>query len=346
MDHVRAARAEVAPHDSAERFAQMGVDVFLGHARFEDTHRVVVDDRHTLSFRRAIIATGSRPAIPDIEGLDTVRYYTNETFFEIDALPKRLGIIGGGPIGCEMAQAFARFGSLVHVFEHGEQLLGREDADVAGTLSECLRSEGVVLYLGAKVRRVSQRDDGAIAIATHRDDGERETIVDALLVATGRRPNVEQLGLESAGVRCSSEEGLAVDRHLATSQAHIYAVGDVALKYRFTHLADASARVAVRNAFAPLGEPVQELVVPWCTYTDPEIARVGLGRDQARERAVDVDCYQIDFSDNDRAVASGHTVGFARVLTKKGSDEILGAVIVGRGAGRDHPVSVQRQGAW
>lgn len=330
MERMRALRADIAHHDSAARFRDLGVDVYLGDARFVGPDRIALDGQE-LSFHRAMIATGGRAAVPPIPGLVESGYLTNETVFNLTARPERLVVVGGGPIGCELAQAFARLGSRVTLLQAAPRLLEREDADAAELLTQVLREEGVDLRLGAKLEAVERTAAGRLCRGTA--GGEPFAVEgDEVLVAAGRRPNLEGLGLDEAGVEFTAK-GVTVNDHLRTSNPRIYAVGDVALPFQFTHLADAAARLAVQNAFFPVKKRFSSLVIPWATYTEPEIAHVGWYEQQAVERRVAVETLTIPFAELDRAILTGETRGFVRlhVTAKKG--RIVGATIVGPHAG-------------
>jgi pyruvate/2-oxoglutarate dehydrogenase complex dihydrolipoamide dehydrogenase (E3) component len=329
MERVRERRARIAPHDSPERFESLGVHVFKGDARFVSPHEVDVDGRK-LRGRVFVIATGSRAGLPPVEGLAEARPYTNETIFdELDERPARMIVIGGGPIGCELGQAFAALGVRVTILEAQGRLLEKEDADAADVVRRSLERDGVVVRTGVRIARV--RRDGAL---TRLEIEGGETLeAEAVLVAAGRIPNVESLGLDVAGV-AFTKRGVTVDAHLRTSQGHIYAAGDVAGSYQFTHLADHHARTVVRNVLVPAPKAsVDVRVLPWCTYTSPELARVGLSEDDARKQGIDVDVWRVPMDAVDRAIVEGEEDGFAKVLTPKGGDAILGATIVSSHAG-------------
>ncbi len=265
MDRMRRLQARIAHNDSAERVRGLGVDVYLGRAKFVSRSAVEVDGRR-LEFARAIIATGGRAMVLPVPGLAEAGYLTNETVFSLRELPKRLTVIGAGPIGCELAQTFRRLGSDVTMISHGPKLLPKEDADAAAILDARFRREGIRLELGTKLVRV-ERDRTVVF--------DRGTVAsDAILVAVGRVPGVDDLGLDAAGV-AFGKHGVEVDDHLRTSNRRIFAAGDVASKYQFTHAADALARIALQNALFFGRKRQSALVVPWCTYTDPEIAHVG-----------------------------------------------------------------------
>ena len=330
MQRMRKLRAEISPHDSAERFRQLGVDVFFGAATFRDSETIEVEGT-PLKFRRAVIATGARAAAPPIPGLDQVRYLTNESLFELTELPRRLAIVGAGPIGCEMAQAFARLGSEVHLLDVGPRVLAREDADAAELVQRSLQRDGVRLHLSCKDLRVATSEPLLLEYLS--PGGERQAIsADRLLVVAGRSPRIEGLGLERVGVE-ADRRGIRVDDHLRTTNRHIFAAGDVCSAFQFTHAADFMARIVIQNALFLGRKKFSSLVIPWCTYTSPELARVGLNQQEALQQARKVTTVQLDFSQLDRAVLEGHPEGFARVHLRPGSDRILGATIVGQHAG-------------
>ena len=328
MERVRRVRAEIAPHDSAKRYAELGVDVFLGHGRFVDARTVDVAGAR-LPFTRAVIATGARAAPPPIPGLEDC--LTNETVWSLVDQPRRLAVLGAGPAGCELAQAFARLGTRVTLVEVADQVLIREDPDAAALVAAALEQDGVELLLGAKLERVERRG-AARALRVVTAAGAREVEADAVLVAVGRAPNVEDLGLDAAGVRWSPK-GVGVDAQLRTANPRVFAAGDVCLETKFTHAADASAKLVVRNAFFFGRRRAADLVIPWVTYTDPEVAHVGLYERDARARGIELDTFQAPLAGNDRAKADGDSAGFLKVHVRKGSDSILGATVVARNAG-------------
>lgn len=330
MERMRRLRAEISEHDSAQRFRGLGADVFLGHARFTGPDRVEVDGR-ALRFRRAILATGGRPALPPIPGLADAGALTNETVFSLTELPDRLVVIGGGPIGAELAQAFARLGSRVVLLEAGSEILKHDDAEAAAVVHAALRRDGVDVRTGAKVVEV-RRADGELLVRVEGGGAAEDFPADRILVAAGRAPNVEELGLDAAGVRVG-RRGVEVDERLRTSSSRIYAVGDVNGRMAFTHAADAQARLAVQNALFFGRKRLSDLVVPWCTYTDPELAHVGLSAREAAERGDEVETLTIPLAQMDRARLDGATDGFFRFHLRKGSDRILGATVVGEHAG-------------
>jgi pyruvate/2-oxoglutarate dehydrogenase complex dihydrolipoamide dehydrogenase (E3) component len=330
MERMRRLRASISRHDSASRFAGLGVDVFIGEGRFVAGDAVEVAGQR-LQFRRAVVASGARPLAPPIPGLDDVGFLTNEDFFTLTELPRRLGVIGGGPIGCEMAQTFARFGSVVTLFDMSPHVLPREDADAAEVVQSALVRDGVGLELGIRVGRVERVGDG-IAVEFERGGETHTARVDQLLVAVGRAPNVEGMGLEAAGVEFD-RAGVKVDDRLRTTNKLVYAVGDVASRFKFTHVADALARIAIQNSLFFGRAKASDLVVPWCTFTSPEIAHVGMYAQDARDAGLEIDTVTIPLTDNDRAVLEGADEGFLRVHLQQGKDRILGATLVAEHAG-------------
>ncbi|MHB1556999.1 MAG: mercuric reductase [Isosphaeraceae bacterium] len=330
MDRMRRVRAEISPHDSAARFRDLGVDVFLGSGRFIGLDALEVAGR-TLRFRKAVIATGARASAPPIPGLDDAGYLTNETVFSLTALPRRLAVIGAGPIGCELAQAFARFGAEVTLLEGQHQILGNEDRDAAALVESSLRRDGIEINCCCNITRVLR--DGREKVLTMECAGEnRQLRVDEILVGVGRAANVEGLGLETAGVAYDGA-GVMVDDQLRTTNPRIFAAGDVCSRFKFTHAADALARLAIQNALFLGRARAGALTMPWCTYTDPEIAHVGLYEAQAQKRGIPVRTFVQEFRDVDRAVLDGETAGFVKVHVREGTDRIIGATIVGRHAG-------------
>lgn len=337
MHRMRGIRARISPNDSADRFQnELGVDVYFGEARFTGRDEVSVAGT-TLRFSKAVIATGARAFVPPIPGLDETGYLTNVSIFDLRELPSRLLVVGGGPIGCELTQAFSRLGSEVTVIEMGKQFLEREDPDAAKLLFDTLESEGVAIRLSTRLTRVEVGEDGgkrAIVENTADDDGNEEFIpFDEILIAVGRSPNVTGLDFERAGVRFDSRTGVEVDDHLRTSNPNIYAAGDICMATKFTHAADFAARAVIQNALFFGRKKLSALNIPWCTYTDPEIAHVGLYERDAVARGLEVDTFVREFSDVDRAITEGDDAGFVKIHTRRGSDRILGATIVARSAG-------------
>jgi pyruvate/2-oxoglutarate dehydrogenase complex dihydrolipoamide dehydrogenase (E3) component len=332
MARMREIRAGIAPVDGAPRYSgELGVDVFIGDATFSGKDTVEVAGA-TLKFKHAVIATGARAAVPPIEGLAEAGYLTNTTLFELEELPARLGVIGAGAIGCEMAQAFARFGSQVTLFEGAARILAREEAEASAIVARALTEDGVAIHTNARVVRV-EKIDGATRVTYAQGDSERTVEVDALLVAAGRAPNTENLGLDAAGVELTERGAVRVNDQLQTTNRHVYAVGDVAIRHQFTHMADYSARAVIQNALFPGHKNYSSYVVPWSTYTDPEVAHTGATFEELERDGAAFDTYTQEFEDNDRAKLEGRTEGYVRVYTVKGKDEILGATVVGEHAG-------------
>ncbi len=303
MERLRCLRADISPHDSVRRFQGLGVDVFLGEGRFSGPDALEVV-RQELRFARAVVATGARAVAPPIPGLAETGYLTNESLFSLTELPRRLAVIGAGPIGCEMAQCFARFGSRVVLIETICQVLPREDPEAAAFVEKALRRDGVEVRCGVTVRAARRDESGAMVLVLDRDGDTEEVAADAVLVAVGRAPNVEGLGLEAAGV-AYDRHGVPVDDHLRTSNPRIFAAGDVASRFKFTHAADALARVAIRNALFFGRAKASALTIPWCTYTSPELAHVGLSERAASERGLAIDTLRVPLEDVDRARLDG-----------------------------------------
>jgi pyruvate/2-oxoglutarate dehydrogenase complex dihydrolipoamide dehydrogenase (E3) component len=339
MARMRRLRAEISPNDSAQRFKELGVDVFFGEARFLDRRTIEVSgevDGTRLRFARAALCTGARAALPPIPGLEEAGCHTNETIFTLTELPPRLAVIGAGPIGCELAQAFARFGSRVTVLEQADRLLPREEADAARLVQAQMERDGVQFLFRAAISKVDRRGDEKIV---HYANGGRrqELAVDAILVGAGRRPNVEGLGLDRAGVTFTSA-GVTVNTLLQTSNKRIYAAGDVCSAEKFTHAADAQAQILIQNALFPhpfgLGYAITSLlIIPRCTYTEPELAQVGLTEAEARRDRVEIQSYTVPLSEVDRARLDGEEDGLVRLHVRKGTEEIVGATIVASHAG-------------
>lgn len=332
MARMRRLRAHISRHDSVQRFSkELGVDVFLGAARFVADGVVEVDGAR-LAYRKAVIATGARAAQPDVPGLQGAGFLTNETVFSLTERPRRLAVIGGGPIGCELAQAFQRLGSEVTLFHDRAHVLDREDADAAEIVQRSLVRDGVRLVLGAKIGRVERRG-AEKRIAYAGDGGESEVVVDEILVGAGRQPNVEGLGLETVGVSFDARDGVRVDDRLRTTNRRIFAAGDVCMRWKFTHAADFAARIVIQNALFLPTRRLSSLTMPWCTYTSPEIAHVGLYEDEARARGIETTAFVRPLAEVDRAIADGDEEGFVKILVKRGTDRIVGATVVASHAG-------------
>jgi pyruvate/2-oxoglutarate dehydrogenase complex dihydrolipoamide dehydrogenase (E3) component len=331
MERMRRLRTTLSSVDSAVRYRKLGVDIFFGQARFTGLDRLAVAGR-TLPFRKAILATGARAAQPDIPNLDEVGYFTNETVFTLTELPPRLAVVGAGPLGCELAQAFARFGSAVTLIANHGQVLPREDLDAALLVQQALQRDGVRVWTNCHATGALKRNGEKVLQVRHLDRPV-ELDVDAILLAVGRTPNVEELHLETGAVAHDAAIGIHVDDRLRTTNRRVYAAGDCCARLQFTHAADAMARLAVRNALFPGHRRASSLVIPWCTYTDPEVAHVGLYEHEAREAGMPVATITQPLDHVDRAVLDGETAGFARVHVRAGTDRIVGATIVAAHAG-------------
>jgi pyruvate/2-oxoglutarate dehydrogenase complex dihydrolipoamide dehydrogenase (E3) component len=331
MDRMRRIRRRISREDSVGRLAEEGIDVFFGKGRFTGPDTIEVDGAR-LRFKKALVATGSRPLDPKIPGLEEAGYLTNENAFNLTRRPSRMLVIGGGPLGCETAQAFARLGVKVTIAQNEPKFLPWEERDAAQIISDALAHDGVEIRLNTQV--VAVRTEGRNKIADLVNaDWKSSVTVDEIIVGVGRSPNVEGIGLDAAGIEYDTAKGIKVDDFLRTANRRVYAAGDVCLRYKFTHMADASARIAVRNALFPGRSRMSRLTVPWCTYTDPEIAHVGMYVIQARERGIPVRTFTILMHDVDRAVTDGEDEGFVKIHVREGTDRILGATIVARHAG-------------
>ncbi len=331
MQRMRRIRARVGCVDSVQNVVAAGIDLFFGRARFVAADTVDVDGLR-LRFKKALIATGSRSLLPTIPGLDDAGYLTNETLFDLTALPKSILVIGGGPVGCEVAQALCRFGCRT-IIAHAQPLfLPKEERDAAQLLADALARDGVEIHLNSRV--VNVRVEGGKKIVETLNDGNVATIVvDEILTGIGRLPALSGLNLEAAGVNYDARKGIVVDDFLRTSNRRIFAAGDVCLAHQFVDIAEASARIVVRNALCFGRARLSALTIPWCTYTDPEIAHVGLYVRQARGSGIPVKTYTVPMHDVARAIADGEESGFVKVHVRDGSDEILGATVVGSHAG-------------
>jgi pyruvate/2-oxoglutarate dehydrogenase complex dihydrolipoamide dehydrogenase (E3) component len=337
MERMRRLRADLAAVDSVARFRSLGVDVFIGEGRFASPDTIEVEGAR-LRFRRAVIATGGRPAIPDVPGLAACAPLTNETVFWLTKRPRRLAVVGGGPIGCELAQAFARFGSEVTLVQRAPRLLPREDPEAGTVVARALERDGVRVRPATRLLSARRDGGGFVLTLAPAPDGEAdrpgaESIgCDRVLVAAGRIPNVEALALDKAGI-AANPQGVEVNRHLRTANRRVFAVGDVSSPWKFTHAADAQARLVVRNALFFGRARADALVMPWCTYTEPEVARVGLSEVEAKKAGIAVDTVTIPLQENDRAVLDDAAEGFLRIRLHRGSDRIAGALIVADHAG-------------
>lgn len=336
MARMRKLRAKISHVDSAHRYKGLGVDVFIGNGRFTGQGTVQVAGK-TLEYAKAVIATGARAAAPPIPGLEDAGYLTNETIFSLTELPPRLAVIGAGPIGCEMAQSFTRFGSQVCLFERADHILPREDADAAEVVQQQMAKDGQCFVFNSSITHIETR--GEEKVVHYDQEGEhKERIVDEILVGIGRAPNVDNLGLETVGVEFDKRSGVTVNARLQTSNPKIYAAGDICFPFKFTHTADAMAQIVIQNALFPhpfgLGyASTDSLIIPWATYTEPEIAHVGMYESDAKGKGIEVDTFTYKLDEVDRAILDGEDEGFARVHVKKGTDTILGATIVAAHAG-------------
>lgn len=339
MARMRKLRARISHTDSAHRYKSLGVDVFIGNSRFSGSDTVTVEGpagNRTLRFAKAAICTGARASAPPTPGLQEAGYLTNETIFTLTELPPRLAVIGAGPIGCELAQAFARFGSQVFLIEALHGIMPNEDRDAAEIVHASMLRDGVKLLCCGKDLTVTKTGGGKrLSVDSH---GQQYDItVDEILVGVGRTPNVDGLGLETVGVEYD-KTGVKVNDRLQTTNPRIYAAGDICSRYKFTHAADAMAQIVIQNALFPhpLGlayAGVDSLIMPWCTFTEPEIAHVGMYEAEAKKKGLEVETYTYKLDEVDRAILDGEDEGFARIHIQKGTDKILGATIVAAHAG-------------
>jgi pyruvate/2-oxoglutarate dehydrogenase complex dihydrolipoamide dehydrogenase (E3) component len=331
MLRMRRITARISRTDSAMNLARAGIHLFFGTARFTGADTVDVDGMR-LRFRKALIATGSRSMLPDIPGLAEAGFLTNETVFDLQVQPKSLLVIGGGPLGCELAQVFARFGSRTLIAHREPLFLPQEERDAAQMVSDALARDGVEIHLNSNATKVWM--EGAQKVVELVNDGDTATArVDEILTGIGRVPAVQGLNLEAAGVAYDAQAGIHVDDFLRSSNPRIFAAGDVCLAHAFTSSAAASARIVVRNALFLGRQRMSALTIPWCTYTDPEVAHVGLYVKEARQRRIPVKTFTIPMHDVDRAITDGEEDGFVKIHVREGSDRILGATIVARHAG-------------
>jgi pyruvate/2-oxoglutarate dehydrogenase complex dihydrolipoamide dehydrogenase (E3) component len=331
MERMRRVRARISRHDSAQRLRAAGVDVYFGEARFSGPDAVVVEGA-TLVFRKALVATGARPYTPSIPGLVEAGYFTNDTIFDLTERPRRLLVMGGGPLGCELAQAFCRLGSQVIIVQDLPLFLPKEERDAVQLLSDAFARDGIEIHLNTTI--VAVRLEGSQKLVDLVSADYRSTVgVDAILTGMGRVPNVQNLGLDAAGVSFDDDAGIQVNDFLQTTNPRIYAAGDVCLEHKFTHTADAAARIVVQNALFLGRKRWSSLTIPWCTYTDPEVAHVGLYVREAWERDIPVKTFTVPMHDVDRAITDAEEEGFVKIHVKDGTDTILGATVVARHAG-------------
>ncbi|MGB3312618.1 MAG: mercuric reductase [Nodosilinea sp.] len=335
MERLRRVRSEISQNDSAQRIQdEYGVDIFFGQAAFSGADTVTVGEQE-LRFRKAAIATGSSPVQLPIDGLKESGYLTNETVFNLTACPPRLAIIGGGYIGCELAQTFQRLGAQVTLLQRGDRILEKSDPEVSDLMQRIFREEGIDLKLNAQAQRVERQGQEKV-IHYQQGDNTYTVTVDDILIGVGRQPNIAGLGLERVGVEADPKQGICINDYLQTTNPRIYAVGDCCMRWKFTHAADAAARILIQNAlFSVLGigrRRLSGLTMPWCTYTDPEVAHVGLPASEVAQRQ-DVRTFTLSLSEVDRAVTDGETDGFAKIHLDSHGDKILGATVVARHAG-------------
>ena len=338
MAYVRGTQHAIEEeHDNPERFREMGVDVIFGDGHFESSDTFVVEDTEngetrTLESKKFVISTGSRPVAPPIPGLESCDYLDSETVWELEEFPERLLVVGAGPIGVELGQAFHRLGADVTIAQRSGRILTKEDTDVSEQMFGYLREEGIRIRLNTNVAQVAQSQEGIDSQFNDSENGTVEQTFDKILIAAGRAPNVEGLGLDKIGVQVG-RRGIKVNNRLQTSVKNIYAAGDVIGHYLFTHVAAFQAQLLLRNIFFPLSNTINYAVVPWTTFCDPEVARCGLTEAEAREKHGDVDVFTLDQTDVDRAVAEGETHGFSKVIATRWTGKILGVHLVGTNAG-------------
>jgi pyruvate/2-oxoglutarate dehydrogenase complex dihydrolipoamide dehydrogenase (E3) component len=326
MARMRGIRTRIAEYHAVERLCTQGIDVFFGDARFVEPH-VLLAGQVPLRFKKAIVATGARPRLSDIPGLEQIGYLTSESIFELTELPRRLGIIGGGPLGCELAQAFCRLGSHVTIVQNDPKFLPSEERDAADLLSRSMSRDGVETRLNTKVVGVRMQG-GTRFLDTISDDAKDSIAVDEIVLSIGRVANVEGLGLADAGIGFEAARGIGVDDFMCTTNEDVYAAGDVCNLHRFAHVAEATARLAVHNAFGGRIAHQSRLTIPWCTYCDPEIAHIGMHLREARKQSLPVKSFTIMMQDVDRAITDGLDDGFVKIYVREGTDQILGATIV------------------
>ncbi|MDK2792363.1 MAG: hypothetical protein PWQ25_1226 [Deferribacteres bacterium] len=331
MERLRKIRAEISKNDSVRRYRELGVDVFLGEGRFISENCLQVAGNRLL-FKKAVIATGAKAFVPDIPGIKDIEFLTNENVFNLEKLPEKLAIVGGGPIGCELAQAFARLGSTVFIIQNS-RLLPREDNEASEIIKNVFKREGIEIFENSKVANFSNLGGGKKGIFVVSDSKMIELEVDEILISVGRKPNVENIGLENANVKYDIKQGILVNDYLQTTNKNIYAAGDCCMKWKFTHAADVAAQIVVQNALFKGRKKLSKVVMPWCTYADPEVAHVGMYEEEAAAKGIDVEYFKFDMSENDRAITERETEGFVKIMVKKGTDKILGATIVASHAG-------------
>ena len=331
MERLRRVRADMAHHDGAQRLHDMGVDVLFGNAKFTGPNTIDLDGKE-VKFRRAMICAGGRPFVPDIPGLRE-NCLTSESFFELTELPKHFMVIGGGPIGCELAHAMRRLGSEVTILQRGQKIMDKDDPEAGSIILDVFKEEGIDVRFGAELQKVEPRDSRLHCVVKYQD-GEREIAVDKIMVATGRVPNVESLDLEAAGVEYH-RRGITVDKYHRTTNKKIFAAGDICSPFQFTHAAYAQAEFATLNALMPWPYRLnaKDRVMSWVTYTDPEVAHAGIPYSEIEKNKSSLDTYELPVKDNDRAQTESEHRGFCRIHCKKGTDKIIAATIVCENAG-------------
>ena len=331
MERLRRVRADMAHHDGAKKLDDMGVDVLFGNAKFTGPNTLDLDGKE-IKFRRAMICAGGRPFVPDIPGLRD-NCLTSESFFELTELPEHFMVIGGGPIGCELAHSMRRLGSEVTILQRGQKIMDKDDPEAGEIIMEVFKEEGIDVRFGAELQKVEKRDGRLHCTIKHKDH-EHELVVDQIMVATGRVPNVESLNLEAAGVEYH-RRGITVDKHHRTSNKRIFAAGDICSPFQFTHAAYAQAEYATLNALMPWPYRLnaKDRVMSWVTYTDTEVAHAGPAYSEIEKQNANLDIYELPMKDNDRAQTESEHRGFCRIHCKKGTDKIVAATIVGENAG-------------
>ena len=326
MARMRRIRTRIAEYHSAHELTALGVDLFFGAARFDSADTLCVGDA-ALHFKKALIATGARPRVPDIPGLEQTGYRTSATIFEMAALPKSLAIVGGGPLGCEMAQALCRLGSHVTIVQNDPKFLPREERDAAEILSRSMARDGVEIRLNTTVV-AARRENGIKILQTVNNEVASDIRADEILLSVGRVANVEELALEAATIAFDPDQGIQVNDFLCSTNPNVYAAGDACLALKFTNAAQFSARLAVQNALMNAQQRQNNLAIPWCTYCDPEIAHIGLHVWEARQQSIPIKSFTVMMHDVDRAITDGQDIGFVKIHIAEGSDRILGATIV------------------
>lgn len=326
MARMRRIRTRISTYHSVHELVSLGVDVFFGNARFESADLLLVGNSR-IEFTKAIVATGARPKASNIAGLDRTGFRTSTTIFEMSALPKRLAVIGGGPLGCELAQAFCRLGSQVTIVQDEPKFLPREERDAAEILSRSMARDGVEIRLNTTVVG-ARRDGGDKILETINNEIQGDIQADEILLSVGRVPNVEDLNLDAAGIEFDFDKGIKVDDFLCSTNPNVYAAGDVCLSLKFASAAQFSARMAVRNALTGTRQCQSDAVIPWCTYCDPEIAHIGVHVWEVRQQSIPIKSFTVMMHDVDRAITDGQDTGFVKIHVAQGTDRILGATIV------------------